>query len=94
MKGKANQEMTCFPIKGTARSHAELKKGALTYLGDIDLQEYFIVGYDMFDSVPDGEWDTMKTQVDSPKEQNLSEPKLVTILRFESHLAVGLWIRF
>ena len=63
MKGKANQEMTCFPIKGTARSHAELKKGALTYLGDIDLQEYFIVGCDMFDNVPDGEWNSMKTQV-------------------------------
>ena len=86
--------MTCFPIKGTARSHAELKKGALTYLGDIDLQEYFIVGCDMFDNVPDGEWDTRKTQVNSPKEQNMIGSKHVTISRFALHLAVGLWIRF
>ena len=56
--------VTYRSIQKTAGKYAELKKGTLNYLGNIDLQEYFIVRYDMFDSGPDNEW---KTQVNLSK---------------------------
>ena len=49
-----------FTIQRTARQYAKLNRGILNYLGKIDLQEYFIVSYDIFDNGPeeDGEWET------------------------------------
>ena len=53
-----NLPITYLTIQRTARQYAKLDRGILNYLGNIDLQEYFIVRYDMFDNGPDNGWET------------------------------------
>ena len=45
-------------IQRTAGKYAKMKRGTLNYFGNVDLQEYFIVHYDMFDNGPYNEWET------------------------------------
>ena len=45
-----------YCLKATAREYAKLKKGTLSYIGNIDLREYYILSYDMYDNGSTSNW--------------------------------------
>ena len=41
-----------------ASEYAKLTKGTLTYLGNVDLREYYVLKYDFLDSGKENQWQT------------------------------------
>ena len=75
-------------MQRTADNYAELKKGTFNYHGNIDLQEYTIVRYNMFDSGPNHEWETRVFHQTLYNDIMISV-ELVLTFRFESHSDAG-----